>query len=99
VPKNCSFIITIFLSLLICHVITLSFLDLLFLISLDASSWGSLQYRAPPLLFVEFFKFCFLLLCLGHSCPRSWLFDTNLVHELVLIVFLVIKHFNFLGYG
>jgi hypothetical protein len=49
---------------------------------------------------VEFFSILsiiFLLLCLGYSCPRSWLFDANLIHELPLVVFLVIKHLGLLS--
>jgi hypothetical protein len=66
------------------------------------SSWGSLRCRAPPLLLVEFFNFLsfvFLLLCLAYSCLRSWIFDVDLVHELALVVFLVIRHPGFLGCG
>ena len=48
---------------------------------------------------MEFFSLVFLLLCLGYSCPRSWLFDEDLVHELALVVFLVIRHFGLLGCG
>ena len=73
-----------------------SFLDLLFFISLDASSQGSFRCWAPPLLLVKFFSFVFLL-CLGYSCLRSWLFDINLIHELALVVFLVINHHGLLG--
>jgi hypothetical protein len=50
---------------------------------------------------VEFFSFLsfVFLLCLGYSCSRSWLFDANLVHELALVVFLVIRHPGLLGCG
>jgi hypothetical protein len=52
------------------------------------------------LLLVEFFSFVFLLLlCLGYLCPRFWLFDAYLVHELALVVFLVIRHPSLLGCG
>jgi hypothetical protein len=49
--------------------------------------------------FFSFFSFVFLLLCLGYSCSRSWLFNADLVHELVLVVFLVIRHLGLLGCG
>jgi hypothetical protein len=49
--------------------------------------------------FFSFFSFVLLLLCLGYSCFRSWLFDTDLVHELALVVFLIIKHPSLLGCG
>jgi hypothetical protein len=49
--------------------------------------------------FFSFLSFVFLLLCLGYSCPRSWLFDADLVHELALVVFLVIRHPGLLGCG
>jgi hypothetical protein len=49
--------------------------------------------------FFSFLSFVFLLLCLGYSCSRSWLFDIDLVHELTLIVFLVIRHPGLLGCG
>jgi hypothetical protein len=39
------------------------------------------------------------MLCLGYSCSRSWLFDADLVYELALVVFLVIRHPGLLGYG
>ena len=41
----------------------------------------------------------FLLLCLGNLCPRSWLFYADLVHELTLVVFFVIRHPDLLGCG
>ena len=41
---------------------------------------------------MEFFSLVFLLLYLGYSCPRSWLFDA-------LVIFLVIRHHDLLGYG
>jgi hypothetical protein len=47
--------------------------------------------------FFSFLSFVFLLLCLDYSCPRSWLFDADLVHELALVVFLVIRHPGLLG--
>ena len=40
-----------------------------------------------------------MLLCLGHSCSRSWLFDVDLVHELALVDFLVIRHLGHLSCG
>jgi hypothetical protein len=51
---------------------------------------------------VEFFSFLslvFLLLCLGYLYPRSWLFDADLIHELALVVFLVIRYPGLLGCG
>jgi hypothetical protein len=70
-----------------------------FFISLDTSSWESFPCRALPLLLVEFLSFVLLLLCLGYSCSRSWLFDANQVHELALVVFLIIRHHSILGCG
>jgi hypothetical protein len=49
--------------------------------------------------FFSFFSFVLSLLCLGYSCSRSWLFDADLVHELALVVFLIIRHPNILGCG
>jgi hypothetical protein len=66
-------------------------------ISLGASFWGS-----SLLLFVEFFsffRFVLLLLCLGYLYSRSWLFDADMVYELVLVVFLIIRHLGLLGCG
>jgi hypothetical protein len=42
------------------------------------------------------------MLYLDYSCPRSWLFDADLVHELALVVFFfffVIRHLSLLSYG
>jgi hypothetical protein len=47
--------------------------------------------------YFSFLSFLLLLLCLSYSYSRSWLFDVDLVHELALIVFLVIKHLGLLG--
>jgi hypothetical protein len=77
------------------------FLDLLFFISPGVSSYGSLRFWAPSLLLVEFlsfFSFIFLL-CLGYLCPRSWLFNADLAHELAIVVFRVIRHLDILGCG
>jgi hypothetical protein len=49
--------------------------------------------------FFSFFSFVLLLLCLGYSCSRSWLFDADQVHELALVVFLIIRHLGLLGCG
>jgi hypothetical protein len=49
--------------------------------------------------FFNFLSFVFLLLCLGYSCSKSWLFDADLVYELALVVFLVIRHHGHLGCG
>jgi hypothetical protein len=49
--------------------------------------------------FFSFFNFVLLLLCLVYSCSRSWLFDANLVHKLVLVVFLIIRHPGLFGCG
>jgi hypothetical protein len=66
-------------------------------IRLGASVWGS-----SLLLFVEFFnffRFVLLLLCLGYLYSRSWLFDIDMIYELVLVVFLIIRHPGLLGFG
>jgi hypothetical protein len=47
----------------------------------------------------SFLSFVFSLLCLGYSCPKSWLFDADLVYELALVVFLVIRHHGLFGCG
>jgi hypothetical protein len=75
---------------------------MLFFISLGASSWDLFDARLLRCClwsFLSFLSFVLLLLCWAYSYSRSWLFDADLVHELTLVIFLIIRHLSLMGCG